>query len=64
MFDRLIWLEDRVLLDDLVFRLVQTANDEWSLGPGYFWFHKLKPLVDQYARFWTLRDRGEACGAP
>lgn len=58
MFDRLTWFEDRVLLDDLVFRLVQTANDGWRLGPGYFWFYKLKPLVDQYARFWALRDPG------
>jgi hypothetical protein len=57
VFDRLIWLENRVLLDDLVFRLVQSEHDGWSLGPGFFWFYKLKPLVDQYASFWASRDR-------
>jgi SAM-dependent methyltransferase len=55
MFERLIWRDDRMLLDDLVFRLQHTKNDAWELGDDCFVFYKIKPLVDQYARFWGMR---------
>ena len=32
MLDRLVWKSDRVLLDDLVFRLVLSKSDQWELG--------------------------------
>lgn len=55
MFDRLIWRDDRVLLDDLVFRLQHTRDDAWELGEECFVFYKVRPLVEQYARFWATR---------
>lgn len=54
-YDRLIWHDDRMLLDDLVFRLEHARSDQWELGDDCFVFYKIKPLVDQYARFWALR---------
>ena len=41
-----------MLLGDLVFRLQHTRNDDWELGDQCFVFYKVKPLVDQYERFW------------
>jgi SAM-dependent methyltransferase len=55
MFERLVWRDDRVLLDDLVFRLQHTRNDAWELGEQCFVFYKIQPLIDQYARFWATR---------
>jgi SAM-dependent methyltransferase len=55
MFERLIWHADRMLLDDLVFRLQHTKSDTWELGDSCFVFYKTKSLVDQYAQFWTTR---------
>lgn len=52
MFDRLTWKADRMLLDELVFRLEHSRNTEWELGDECFVFQKTKPLVDQYAIFW------------
>ena len=54
-FEKLIWQEDRLLLDDLVFHLEHYRNDDWELGEDCFVFYKIKHLVDQYARFWSLR---------
>jgi hypothetical protein len=56
MFDKLIWKSDRMLLDELVFRLQHYANDNWELGNECFFFYKIKGLVDQYAKFWSLRE--------
>jgi hypothetical protein len=53
MFDRLIWQKDRMLLDDWVFRLEHCRSDSWELGDECFVFYKIKPLVDQYARYWS-----------
>lgn len=53
LFDRLIWRDDRMLLDDLVFRLEHTKSERWELGDDCFIFYKIKPLVDQYAHFWA-----------
>lgn len=48
LFDRLQWLPDRMLLDDLVFRLQHYKNDQWD-GGEHFNFYKIEKLVDQYA---------------
>lgn len=55
MFERLIWKHDRVLLDDLVFRLQHYKSDDWDLGDECFTFFKIKHLIDQYAQFWEMR---------
>lgn len=54
MFDRLIWRPDRMLLDDLVFRLEHYRSDDWK-GDDHFRFYKIKELVDQYQAFFSLR---------
>jgi hypothetical protein len=53
MFERLTWLPDRALLDDLVFHLEQarTAGGE-EAGDG-FAFYKNRQLVEQFERFWS-----------
>ncbi|MCB0164753.1 MAG: class I SAM-dependent methyltransferase [Anaerolineae bacterium] len=56
MFKRLIWKQDRVLLDDLVFRLQHYKSDNWELGDECFIFFKIKHLIDQYAHFWGTRN--------
>jgi len=56
MFEKLIWKPDRMLLDDLVFRIQHYASDNWELGNECFLFYKIKYLVDQYAKFWSLRE--------
>jgi len=52
---RLTWLRDRVLLDNLVFRLQSFKDDSWELGDDCLLFWKTKSLVDQYERFWRTR---------
>jgi len=56
MFDKLVWHADRMLLDDLVFRLEHYKSVSWDLGDDCFIFYKIKPLVDQYAKLWSLRQ--------
>src|SRR6266478_1849493 len=55
MFNRLRWQHDRMLLDELVFRLHPCKNDDWELGDDCFAFEKPKYLVDQYEKFWSSR---------
>ena len=52
-FEDVIWRHDRMLLDDLVFRLQHHISDGWELGDNCFVFWKIKPLVDQYAKFFA-----------
>jgi cephalosporin hydroxylase len=54
MFNRLIWQSDRMLLDDLVFRLEHYRSDDWE-GGDHFRFYKIKKLVDQYQAFFSLQ---------
>jgi Methyltransferase domain len=56
MFEKLAWYPDRMLLDDLVFRLQHYANDNWELRDQCFLFYKIKFLIDQYAEFWSHRQ--------
>jgi hypothetical protein len=51
MFDKLLWQDDKMQLNDLTFRLEQTKNNNWNEGNDHFIFYKLKTLVDQYEAF-------------
>jgi predicted O-methyltransferase YrrM len=53
MFERLTWLPDRALLDDLVFRLHESRSDGWELGDDCFDFYKNRQLIGQFDRFWS-----------
>ncbi len=55
MFDRLVWQPDRMLLDDLVFRIEHYRSADWD-GGDHFRFYKIKELVDQYANFCSRRS--------
>ena len=44
-----------MLLGRLAFRLEHYKNEDWELGDDCFIFYKTKYLVDQYAKFWSLR---------
>jgi predicted O-methyltransferase YrrM len=55
VFERLVWQSDRMLLDDLVFRIEHAKSENWELGDACFALYKTKYLVDQYARFWASR---------
>ncbi len=52
MFDRLIWRPDRLLFNDLVFRLEHFRSDDWD-GGDHFRFYKIKGLVDQYEAYFS-----------
>jgi len=51
--EKLIWKKDRVLLDDLVFRLEHSKDANWELGEECFILYKPKDLIDQYERFFS-----------
>jgi len=44
-----------MLMDDLVFRLEHHKTDTWELGDNCFQFFKIKPLIDQYAKFFSSK---------
>jgi hypothetical protein len=46
MFDQMIWLNDRMLLDDLVFRLEYLRSDDWDGGDDCLSLYKTKELVE------------------
>jgi hypothetical protein len=54
MFERLIWREDRMLLDNLVFRLEHHKDSDLDTDTECFAFYKIKKLVDQYHRFLAM----------
>jgi hypothetical protein len=57
MFDRLTLQDDRVLLDDLVFRLESsTAHGRPEPRDDCFLLYKTRSQVDQFARFFHDRD--------
>jgi len=56
MFEKLVWQEDRMLCNGLVFRLQHYENDQWELGDECFMFYKIKELVDEYEHFFASRD--------
>ena len=55
MFDRLVWQRDRMLLDDLVFRLEDYRSLNWD-GGDHFRFYKMKEVVDEYESFFSRRS--------
>lgn len=57
MFEKLIWQKDRMLLNDLVFRLEHYKNQDWELGENCFRFYKIKQLVDQYDKYWHNKEK-------
>src|SRR5688572_16196706 len=56
MFEQLTWLDDRVLLRDLVFRIEHARSDRWDVGDRCFAFYKTKELADQFERFWSSQS--------
>jgi methyltransferase family protein len=56
LLERLAWRDDRMLLDDLVFRLALADTHDWELGEDCFHFYKTKSLIDQYAKYWLSND--------
>jgi hypothetical protein len=52
MFESMDWKDDRMSLAGLTFRLEHTRSDKWN-GGDHFRFYKIKPLVDQYATFFS-----------
>lgn len=59
-FEKLVWQPDRMLLNELVFRLEHYRNNRWELGDRCFVFYKIRHLVEQYARFFSHRPDFEA----
>jgi cephalosporin hydroxylase len=55
MFGRLVWQRDRMLLDDLVFRLEDYQSPDWN-GGDHFRFYKMKEVVEQYESFFSRRS--------
>ncbi len=53
MFKHLIWKPDRLLYNDLLFRLEYFRSDNWDGGDNYFLLYKTKELVDQYETFFS-----------
>jgi SAM-dependent methyltransferase len=54
--EKLIWQKDRVILNDLVFRLEQSKDNNWELGEECFVLYKPKDLIDQYERFFSTHQ--------
>lgn len=60
-FDNLLWLPDRLIIRDLVFRLVDNRNDEtWDLGENCLALIKSPKLLNSYAEFFKRRPAAEA----
>lgn len=53
MFENLIWKPDRMLLDELIFRLEPSASADPDIDDQCFRLYKGKPLVDQYESYWA-----------
>ncbi len=56
-FDKLEWKKDRMIFENLVFRLEHFKNSDWELGNNCFVFYKIKPLIDQYSKFWSFKPQ-------
>ena len=49
---RLKWESDRMLMNNLVFRLVRTKSEAWN-GPEHFLLYKDRGLIEEYADFFS-----------
>lgn len=56
MFENLVWQEDRMVMDGLVFRLQHDIDDGWELGDECFIFFKTQELVNQYKAFFARQQ--------
>lgn len=56
LFDRLVWKDDRMILNDYIFRLQHYKNDRWDGGEDHVIFYKIKKLVDQYDKYFRTCD--------
>jgi hypothetical protein len=52
MFDKLKWFPDRLMIDDLVFRLEHTKSENWD-GKEHIMFFKVEGLISQYQEFFN-----------
>jgi len=50
MFEKMNWLPDRMLFNDLIFRLEHFRRENWN-GGDHFLFYKTKFLVDEYENY-------------
>ncbi len=57
-FTTLNWQSDRLLLNDLTFRLQHQKSDEWNGDANHFIFYKDKKLLDQYQTFFDTQGVG------
>ena len=55
--EKLLWQKDRVILNNLVFRLEQSKDNNWELGEECFVLYKPKDLIDQYERFFSTHQK-------
>ncbi|MCX6278604.1 MAG: class I SAM-dependent methyltransferase [Bacteroidetes bacterium] len=55
MFSKLIWQTDRMLYEDLIFRLEQVPSDNWY-GQAFFRLFKRKRIVDKYQEFFLRHE--------
>lgn len=46
-FENLVWLKERMLLGDMVFRIEHFKNNGWELGDDCFRFYKIKQLIEE-----------------
>lgn len=51
----LAWEQDRLIVNDTVFRLEHSRDDSWDLGERCFTLYKTRYLMDQYAAFFAAR---------
>jgi SAM-dependent methyltransferase len=51
--EKLVWQSDRMLLEDLVFRIESKKDDNWELGEECFVLYKLNALMDSYKNFFS-----------
>ncbi|MEG4400396.1 methyltransferase domain-containing protein [Microcoleus sp. N9_A2] len=54
--EKLLWQKDRVILNNLVFRLEENKDNNWELGEDCFILYKPKILLDQYERFFSTHQ--------
>jgi len=54
-FQELDWQDDKMIIGDLTFRLAHYCRNE-EIDEDCFYFYKLKGLVDQYEKFFSLNS--------
>lgn len=57
MFKKLKWYTDKMILNNINFRLPSDQIKDAESGDNCFIFRKTKRLIDQYERFWLSKSR-------